>query len=285
VSALPNPASRRAHLLAVAPLLLFLAALLVYPTLYAIVLAFRDTLTGAMPSLANFRVLAGDPLFWRACAGNLAVPLASISVELVVGTSMALLFAAQFPLRRPLRVLAVLPFAVPEIVFLTVMRYVFAPRGYANGALAAFGIGPVGWLDPGAPLTFATVVAVDAWHVSPVVFLTLLARLAAMPEEVAAAARLDGAGAFQRFWHITLPLLWPAIGAALLLRGMDALRIFATPLVLAGVEGLPVLSTYSYHQWSDYGDDGAAAAAAVVLAAISAIIAGPLLARRSAVPE
>jgi ABC-type sugar transport system permease subunit len=94
------------------------------------------------------------------------------------------------------------------------------------------------------------------------------------------AADLDGAGAWARFRHVTLPLLVPALLAAALLRGLDAVRIFAAPLLLAGVEGAPVLSTYAFHQWSDYGDDGAAAAASLALAVLSVLLAAPLLARR-----
>ena len=92
---------------------------------------------------------------------------------------------------------------------------------------------------------------------------------------------MDGAGAMRRFWFVTLPLLRPALFAAVLLRGVDALRVFATPLVLTGVEGVPVLSTYAYHQWSDYGNDMAAAAAASVLAALSVALTLPLLRRRA----
>src|SRR5262249_38709281 len=115
---------------------------------------------------------------------------------------------------------------------------------------------------------------------TPVVFLMLLAALAAIPSSIYEAASLDGAGAWARFRTLTLPLLWPALIAAALLRGLDAIRIFAAPLVLAGVEGAPVLSTYAFHQWSDYGDDGAAAAASLALAVISVALAVPLLRRR-----
>jgi ABC-type sugar transport system permease subunit len=170
---------------------------------------------------------------------------------------------------------------LPEIVFLTIMRYVFASRGYANGALAALGVPPVEWLLPGHALTFATVVLVDAWHVTPVVFLMLLAALTAIPEGILEAAKLDGARFWSRLRFIILPLLWPALVAAVLLRGVDALRVFATPLVLTGVEGVPVLSTYAYHQWSDYGNDGAAAAAAALLAVLSVLLTIPLLRRRA----
>ena len=137
-------------------------------------------------------------------------------------------------------------------------------------------------MQPGSALAWCTVVAVDAWHVTPVVFLILLAALAGIPDEVREAAQLDGAGAWARLRLITLPLLRPALIAALLLRGVDALRIFATPLVLTGVEGVPVLSSYAYHQWSDYGSDTAAAAAAVSLAALSVALCVPLLRLREA---
>jgi multiple sugar transport system permease protein len=271
---------KRQGLVAVAPLLAFLALFLVYPTLYAVRMAFTDGVTGAFPSMENFRLLWRDQLFWRAMVGNVVIPLASVVIELVLGLALALLLMHRFPGRRGLRAVVILPFALPEIVFLTVMRYAFAPRGYLNGLLSAAGIGPIDWLAPGSVMAYATVIAADAWHVTPVVFLIMLAALTAIPDEIGEAARLDGAGAWARLRRITLPLLLPAIIAAVLLRGLDALRMFATPLVLAGVEGVPVLSTYAYHQWSDYGDDGAAAATALLLALMSLCLTAPLLRRR-----
>jgi len=262
-----------------APLVLYLLLFLAYPTLYAVRLAFTDTASGAWPTLANYRLLAADPLFHRAVVGNLVLPLLTVAAELASGLGLALLLWARLPARRLLRTAVVVPFALPEIAFLTIVRHVLAPRGYANAALAAAGVGPVAWLVPGRAATYATVVLVDAWHTTPVVFLILLGALAAMPEHVHQAARLDGAGPLRRFAFVTLPLLRPALRAAVLLRGLDALRVFATPLVLAGVEGVPVLSTYAYHQWSDYGNDGAAAAAATLLALLAAVASVPLLRR------
>ncbi len=267
---------RRAWLLAL-PLAGYLGVFLVYPTLYAVKLAFTDTVAGSFPSLQNFRLLAADDLFWMAIAGNLALPVLTVALELASGLALALLLAARLPGRRLIRAAIVIPFALPEIVFLTIMRHILAPRGYANGALAAAGVDSVGWLLPGRVTTYLTVVVVDAWHTTPVVFLMLLAALAALPEEIGEAARVDGARGVRRFAHITLPLLAPALVAALMLRGLDALRVFATPLVLTGVEGVPVISTYAYHQWSDYGNDGAAAAASSVLAVLSVALALPLL--------
>jgi len=272
---------RRPQVWLLAPMVAVLALTLVYPMLYAVRLAFTDPLTGDFPSLANYAQLARDELFWRALRNNALLPAASVAVELVLGLALALFLSQRFPGRGALRVLVVVPFALPEIVVLTIMRYIFVPRGYANAALGALGLPALDWLVPGSALAWMTVVVVDAWHVTPVVFLILLAALAGIPEDIREAAQLDGAGPAARLWRITLPLLRPALLAALLLRGVDALRIFATPLVLTGVEGVPVLSSYAYHQWADYGNDAAAAAAAVTLAVISLALSVPLLRVRS----
>ena len=268
-----------------APLVCFLVFLLGYPMLAAVRLAFTDPLSGAMPRSENFRTLWGDRLFWQAMAGNIVIPLASVALELVAGVGLALLLAARMPARRLVRAMVVVPFALTEIVFLAVVRGILTPRGYANGVLAALGVGPVAFLAPGQATTYATVMLVDAWHTTPVVFLIVLGGLAAIPRQIHEAAELDGAHGWRHVAFITLPLLRPALVAAVLVRGLDALRIFAAPLVLAGVEGAPVLSTYAYHQWSDYGDDGAAAAASLVLALVCVVASVPLLARRAARAE
>ena len=263
------------------PLALFLVAMLAWPLLRAVGLALTDGASGAFPSAENLRVLAADPLFRRALLGNVVVPAASVALELVAGVALALLLARRFPGRRLVRAAVVIPFALPEIVFLTVVRALLTPRGYANGVLALAGLPPAPFLVPGTAAAWTSVIVVDAWRTTPVVFLIVLGALAALPADVVEAARLDGAGAARRLWFVTLPLLRPALLAALLLRGLDALRIFAAPLVLTGVEGVPVLSTYAYHQWSDYGDDGLAAAASFVLALLCVTASLPLLRRRA----
>lgn len=261
------------------PLVAYLAAFLAFPMAFALGLAFTDPVTGAFPSLASFRAIGGDALFWRALALNALVPALSVALEVAAALALALLLSERIPGRLLVRAAVVLPFALPEIVFLTILRSVLAPRGYANGLLAALGLPALGFLAPGSPLAVASVIVVDAWRTTPVVFLIVLGALAAIPEEIDDAARLDGARGWRRFRYVTLPLLRPALVAAVLLRGLDALRLFAAPLVLAGVEGVPVLSTYAYHQWSDYGDDAAAAAAAVVLAFLAVAASLPLLRR------
>src|SRR5260370_15893888 len=102
---------------------------------------------------------------------------------------------------------AILPFAIPEIVILTLARYIFMPRGYLNGALLMTGTHPLPWLSPHSTLAMLTVIVVDAWHVTPVVMLMLMAGLQNIPIESSTAPRLDRAGTAATFRFVTLPLL------------------------------------------------------------------------------
>jgi ABC-type sugar transport system permease subunit len=261
----------------------FMTLVLVVPAIEGVVLSFD----ACGPSLRNYAVLIRDPMFATALINNLIVPIGSLALELVLGLLLALHLTAR---RRPhaaVEVAAILPFAIPEIVLLTIARYLFMPRGYVNGFLSAAGAGAFPWLEPNHALALATVMMVDAWHVTPVVMLILLAGLQGIPAEVYEAAQLDGAGTLATFRHITLPLLTPAIVAAIVLRGVDALRIFSTTLVLTGAEGVPVLSTYAYQMWTDAQEPRVAMAASVVLAIIITILglAGAAIARRFGAAE
>jgi ABC-type sugar transport system permease subunit len=261
----------------------FMTLVLVLPAIEGVVLSFD----ACGPSLRNYALLLHDPMFAAALLNNLIVPIGSLALELVLGLLLALHLTAR---RRPhgaVEVAAILPFAIPEIVLLTIARYLFMPRGYVNGFFSAVGARALPWLEPNRALALVTVMLVDAWHVTPVVMLILLAGLQGIPVEVYEAAQLDGAGALATFRHITLPLLTPAIVAAIVLRGVDALRIFSTTLVLTGAEGVPVLSTYAYQMWTDAQEPRVAMAASVILAIIITIIglASAAIARRFGAAE
>ncbi len=257
-------ASRRLIVVFTALAALFMALVLVAPAVRGVMLSFD----ARGPSLSHYARLFDDPMFWRALSNNLVIPFASLTLELAGGLALALLLTSR---RRPgaiVDIAAILPFAIPEIVLLALARFVFTPRGYLNGLLEALGVDAVGWLEPGRATALLTVVAVDAWHVTPIVMLILIAGLQAIPTEVYEAAELDGAGTLATFRHITLPLLTPALVAAVVLRGVDALRIFSTTLVLTGAEGVPVLSSYAYLMYTDGQEPRVAMAASVALAAL-----------------
>jgi trehalose transport system permease protein len=273
-----NAAAKRLRTIFVVVPSLFMVALLLLPAFNGLVLSFDHH----GPSFANYRFLFKDSMFWRALANNLLVPIGSLFVEFVLGLSLALTLTARRTRSALIETAAILPFAIPEIVILTLARYIFMPRGYLNGAIAITGMHPFPWLSPHSSLAMLTVIVVDAWHVTPVVMLMLMAGLQTIPVELYEAARLDGASTLATFRFVTLPMLTPAIVGALILRGIDALRIFSTVLVLTGPEGVPVLSTYSYSLWDDAQKPHEAMAAAMILALMVTIIglAGLALARR-----
>jgi len=217
-------------------------------------------------TLSNFGFILKDPVFWIALRNNIIVPVGSVIFELIAGLGIALLVSREFFLRGTVRTIAILPFAVPEIVFLTIMRFIFAEHGYLNSGLLGIGLPQINWLSPGSWLSLVVIGLADAWRVTPIVFLILLSGIESIPKELYEAAKIDGASGWSIFRKITLPLLTPFIISALILRSIDAFRIFATPLVLTGFEGAPFISTYAYHFWNDYSNAQIANGAGLILA-------------------
>jgi trehalose transport system permease protein len=263
----------------VTPLVAYVALLTAAPIVETARLSVSAPLDGGFPSLGRYHALLASDLFRAAFRNTLVVVLLSLVLETGLGLVLALTLHRRFPLRGLVRTLVLLPLGVPTVVSAAVMLLVFARAGYLNAlllagadALGALGIEwqfePVAWTVEGGLPTLLTVAVADTWKVLPVVTLILLAGLQAIPEEVEEAARVDGATGWRRLVSIILPLLAPYLTAAVILRAIDAFRIFEVALVLAGrVE--PVLGTFI---WSRYApptsDPFTAAAAAIVLFAL-----------------
>ena len=108
------------------------------------------------------------------------------------------------------------------------------------------------------------IVVADMWKVTPMIVLLLLAGLESISDDVYEASAIDGASTWQTFWNVTLPLLKPSITIALILRAIDAFRIFELPMVLAG-RSTPVLSTYAYQEYNSYNNPYTSAAGSTIL--------------------
>jgi trehalose transport system permease protein len=259
------------------PLFLYVLALTIAPILDTVRLSLTGPLDGRFPSLANYRTILGSDVFRAAVANTVVVALLSISLQLGVGLAVALTLHANFRFRAFVRTVMLVPLGIPTIVAGAVMLLIFSRSGYLNAVLftatdavnALLGTQwrfvPLSWTVAGGWRTLATVAIADMWKVLPMVTLIFLAGLQAIPDEVNEAADVDGATRWQRFSRVTLPLLTPYLTMAIILRAIDAFRIFELALVLAGrVE--PVLGTYI---WSRYGpptnDAFTAAAGSIVL--------------------
>jgi trehalose transport system permease protein len=265
----------RRHLWGLGPLVLYLGAFTLGPVVSTLLLGFRDS-QGSW-GLGAFRTIAAHYQFNDAVVNTLAITGLGLSLELCLGLVAAVILAGRLPAQGLVRALLLIPLGVPTIVSASAMRYVFGTVGYLNEVLNRLGLIalPIDWTGNRA-LALLTVAVADAWKVTPLVMLILLAGLQAIPRELYEAAQTDGAGPWHQFLRITLPLLRPALTMAVIVRGVDAFRIFALPLALAG-RHLPVLSTYAYVEYLEYGNQHTAAASSAILLLMILITIGAYL--------
>jgi multiple sugar transport system permease protein len=240
----PRPAS----LLLMAPALLLLGLVFVYPLLRYGWLSFHasSVLTGLVPVAnggANWGRLLDDARFWTDAGQTLRFAVCSVALELVGGLALALLLHRPLRGRGTLRALTLLPWALPTTVMALGWRWILNdPHGPLNAAIRSLGGGSYGFLSTPATTWFFVVLA-DVWKTLPFVALLLLAGLQTIPEDLEEALRLEGAGRFQILRRLTLPLLVPYIALALLFRLAQALGVFDLIQVLSG--GGPAGSTES----------------------------------------
>src|SRR5262245_56779209 len=159
--------------------------------------------------LENFADALADERFWDATLHTLAFVVVTVPGALIVGLALALLANLPFRVRWPVRLGLLLPWALPVVFAGLIFRWFFEYRqGVVNDLLGRVGIDPLQWLS--APrLAFAAICLAIVWKSSSFVALVLLAGLQAIPRELYEAAEVDGAGAWQRFRRVTLPMLRP----------------------------------------------------------------------------
>lgn len=184
----------------------------------------------------NYLEAAGDPRFWGSIAHAALFTLVTVSLELALGVALALAMNAAWRGRAALRTAALVPWAVPTVVAALVWRFLFdGQAGLATPLFAALGIVPEDfvWLAHSRAAWIPIIVA-DVWRMTPFVALLVLSGLQQIDQGLYEAARIDGAGRWQQFREITLPLLKPAILVAVLFRALDAFRVFDLVYVLTG---------------------------------------------------
>jgi multiple sugar transport system permease protein len=257
--------------LLLAPALLVLLALSIYPLVYAVRVSLQ-TGTGSRAewSLENFARLFSDGFFLSALLHTLVYAAIALTCEFLLGLGLALLMNQEIGGRAFFRAALLVPMMLPPVVVGVVWRLALNPNfGAINGTLKSFGIDTESLTWTASPrLAFLSVIVVDVWQWTPFVFLILLAGLQAIPQEPYEAARMDGSSEWQTFRFITLPLLKPAILIVLLLRTMDLLRVFDQIFILT--EGGPgfateTISLYIYRAAFRFGNFGYAAAMSFVL--------------------
>lgn len=248
------------------PLAAYILGFTLLPVIRSITYGFT-TASGAF-TLEHYRQLFANTQFWSALTNTISLTAMGLTFELVLGLGLALTLTRNFRLRGVFRSLMMVPMGVPTIVSAVTLMYVFDTNGYLNELLFRLGLIkiPVDWAGGGLK-TLLMIVLADMWKVTPMVVLLMLAGLDSIPEELYEAASVDGATGWRAFWKITLPLLQPAITMTVIIRGVDAFRIFELPLILAG-RTTPVLATYAYTEYNQYHNYHTSGAAATFLLGI-----------------
>jgi len=224
----------------------------------------------------NFINMGDDPRFWNSLVLTLIYTASTVVLQVALGLALALLVLRIPKGQALLRVAAILPIVLaPVVVGLFWRTLVLAPDvGLVDVVTRALGAGSHNWLgDP--QLALISVIAIHTWQWTPFAFLVILASLASLPPDVFEAARIDRAGAWQRFRYITLPLIRPAIVIVVIMRTMIALSAFAA--IFAATGGGPgtateILNLYAYRTSFSELNLGYGAALAVVLLVITSAV-------------
>ncbi len=226
--------------LLLAPTLVILFVFGVLPFVYVMFISFTQWNSfAADPTMRyigveNFRRLVFDPQFLKSLWVTVQFAVFAVTSQLVLGYLLAQVFMRDFPGKGLFRTIHTLPLVIAPIAVGATWRLMITP-----------GLGPVpyvlrNWfgfdLNIGryADQAFYATVVMDIWHWTPLVTLTMLAALSSLPKEPFEQAQIDGANRWQIFWHVTLPLLKPAILATLFIRMMDALRTVDEVWMLTG---------------------------------------------------
>jgi multiple sugar transport system permease protein len=255
------------------PAILFVALLMVFPVLYTTYISLTNwTLTsGAAPSfvgLSNYAQVLVEPRFLQALWRTMVFTISAVAVEAVLGVAAALLLNRAFVGRNVVKLLLLLPLVATPVAVGIVFNLFYDPTiGLANYVLESLGLPPSSWISDASTVLFSLVI-VDVWQWTPMITLIVLAGLAALSDEPAEAARIDGASEWQIIRLITIPMVMPVIITAVILRLIDALKTF--DIIFAMTGGGPgyaseTLNLIGYKYSFEYFRMGQAAVILVVL--------------------
>jgi multiple sugar transport system permease protein len=224
----------------VAPLMLWLAATILYPLIVAVQLSVQDVrfvgTEGNFVGLQNYERILTSPRFWNAMGRSLLWVGLNAFVQTMLAFFTALVLKSRFPGRNMARTWIILSWIVPTVVVVIIWRWLLsASGGIINYLLVSSGIisQPVGFFAT-SDAAFFSVVLINSWRWFPFIAVILLAALQRIPEELYEAAAVDGASALQRFFRITLPSLQPVLFVLGLIGTLLSFNVFDIIFLLTG---------------------------------------------------
>lgn len=249
LSAFARWADRNFKWLMVAPAVLLILALSVYPLLFSLVVSFINydfQVPGhAFVGLKNFERVVNDPVARWSLALTAMLSASCVAIEFVLGLALALVMVREFRGRGLVMSILIVPlFISPVIVgqlWALILQRPFGPTNYILSQLLGQEV-TISWLTQ-SPWVYFSLILADVWQWTPFMFVILLAGLTAIPPNLYEAAELDGVGSWLAFRAITLPHLVPMMLLAVTFRLLDAIRLFDTIFMMTG--GGPGTKTYT----------------------------------------
>ncbi len=269
--------SERLGWLFAVPALLVVAAVMLFPIAFSILMSFSHVdvsgsgfrLDGA--TAENYSILFESERYWHDLEFTGLYTVLTVAVEVVLGTLVALVLQRLTRARGWLMALMLLPWALITVVSAELWAYIYnGVYGVLNALTGVVGVHNLNVL--GSPLQASVAMgAADIWKTTPFVAIMVLAGLVMLPGEVVEAARVDGANGWSIFWKIRLPLLRPALAVAVMFRILQAFGLFDLPYVLTGggpgtsTESLAVLTYKVLFKNLEFGPGAAVAASTAVI--------------------
>lgn len=271
----------------IAPAIFVMIAGLAYPVIQSFYLSFYDWKIGTQLSSAenvgwsNYIRMVSDPAVWESLWVTVRFGFWTISIEMFLGISLALLLEKPIRGASVFRTIFILPLMVSPVVVGLVWRYLFDARvGWINYYLGTwFGIEPQVWLGD-AELAFFAIVLTDIWQWTPFIFIIVIAGLQALPSEVLEASTIDGANWWQQILLVKLPMISSILVIALLMRLIDVFRALEVMYIMTGGgpgRATELISLHIYNRAFDAQLLGYASAIAVLLIAIVFIMSAGIL--------
>src|SRR6201995_4058541 len=257
----------------IVPAVLVVFLVIGYPLIQVLVYSvLKYKLEGVTPpsfvGLGNYVFILTDPDFWLAVQNTLIFSVFSVTLECVLGLTVALVANSNFKGRSLLRVAILIPWAIPTVVSSKIWAWMFNDiYGVVNVVLVNFHLIPQKIAFLATPATaLPVIIAVDVWKTTPFMALLLLAGLGLIPGDLYEAAAIDGATKVRQLFSLAVPLVMPTLLVALIFRTLDALRVFDIFYVMVGGQGnMAPSAIYNQQQLIQFLDAGVGSATSMTI--------------------
>lgn len=245
---------RKLAYLLIAPAIIYLAATMIIPLLWAFGISLTDKVVGVNPQFVwfdNYVAVFEDDLFWKSVFNTLIFTVFSVGFKVILGTILALVLHEPLRGRGVYRALLLLPWTIPNVVSVLTWQWLYSDvGGVLNYILLQTHLidAPIGWLSTPATAMFS-VILVNVWKGTPFLALTILAGLQTISEDLYEAAKIDGANAVQRFRYVTLPGVKNVLILGMLVTTVWTLNNFEGVWLMTGggpINSTQIISTLSY---------------------------------------